>query len=203
MELDYLKSIWKQGEPEFRQKGEAEISLMLRRKSMSIIAKLKRNVWFELVIVLLSSVVLLVYALTLKSGALKWTSISILVMCFGSTVYFFKKLTLLNRFQNANENLYNTITILIANLKSYLRFYRNSYSILLPVYFLLGLLFGALERGPKKYIDFLLRPGVFISLLLFVSLYFLVTTWFANWYIRKLYGNHLTKLQGLLDDLER
>jgi hypothetical protein len=41
-----------------------------------------------------------------------------------------------------------------------------------------------------------------IPLLLFAVIFFLITNWFAKWYIKKLYGDHLAKLQGLLDDLE-
>jgi hypothetical protein len=202
MELEDLKCIWKQSEPEFRQKDEAEIALMLKGKSMSIIAKLKRSVWFELVLVFASSGVLLLYAINLKAGAFKWTSISLLVMCVASTIYFIKKLALLNRFQQVNENLHDTVSFLVTNLKTYLKFYKNSYAILFPVYFFLGLLFGALERGPKKYIDFLLRPGIMIGLVVMAVLFFIISTWFANWYIKKLYGNHLAKLQGLLDEME-
>jgi hypothetical protein len=75
--------------------------------------------------------------------------------------------------------------------------------ILYPVYFSLGLLFGALERGPKKYMEFLWQPSIIFYLLLMAAIFFVISTWFANWYIKKLYGNHLEKLQGLLDDLDK
>jgi hypothetical protein len=201
MELEDLKTIWKQSEADFRLKDEAQIASMLKGKSMSIIAKLKRSVWFELVFALIVSVVLLVYAITLKPGAFKWTAISLLLMCLGSSIYFSKKLMLLNRFQEVNENLHVTISTLITNLNGYLRFYKNSYTILYPVYFSLGILFAALERGPKKFMEFLLQPTIIIYLLLMAGIFFFVSTWFANWYIKKLYGDHLQKLQGLLDDL--
>lgn len=201
MELEELKTIWKQNDPVFRHKDEAEIALMLKGKSMSIIARLKRNVWFELIIVVLSSVVLLLYAITLKNGALKWSSISVLLISLGASVYFVKKLLLLNRYQEVNENLHDTLALLIANLRSYLKFYKNSYAVLYPIYFFLALLFGGLERGPAKYIDFLLHPSTIITLLVFAVLFFVTSTWAADWYIKKLYGDHLAKLQGLLDDL--
>ena len=201
MELDDLKTIWKQNGLEFHQKGEAEISLMLKSKSMSIISRLKRNVWFELIIAVLSSIALLVYAIGLKNGALKWSSISILLMTLGASVYFVKKLLLLNRFEEMNENLHDTLALLIASLNSYLKFYKNSYAILFPIYFFLALLFGALERRPGKYIEFILQTSVIIYLLLFAVLFFVTSTWAANWYIKKLYGDHLAKLQELYDDL--
>jgi len=202
MELEDLKTIWKQNGPEFHQKGEAEITLMLKGRSMSIIARLKRNVWFELIIAVLSTLTLLLYAIGLKNGALKWTSISILVMTLAASVYFIKKLQLLNRFGEMNENLHDTLAHLITNLNSYLKFYKNSYAVLFPIYFFLALLFGALERGPRNYIEFILQPSVIIPLLLVAVLFFVTSTWLANWYIKKLYGDHLAKLQGLLHDLD-
>lgn len=201
MELEDLKSIWKQSEPDFQLKNEAEIALMLRGKSKSIIAKLKRSVWFELIFTIAVSAVLLIYAISLKTGALKWTSISLLLMCMASTIYYIKKLVLLNRFQEMNENLRDSISLLIKNLTGYLKFYKNSYAILYPVYFLLGLLFGALERGTDKYIEFLSKPGTIIYLLVMAGLFFFISTWFANWVLKKLYGNHLDKLKSLLKEL--
>ena len=201
MELEDLKSIWKNSEPAFNLKNEQEIASMLKGKSMSIIDKLKRSVWFELVFAIVLSIALLLYALSLPKGALKWTSISLLLMCLIYTIYYIKKLTLLNRAQRGNENLHDTITLLVNNLMGYLKFYKNSYAILYPVYFLLGLLFGALERGTDKYLEFLSRPGTIISLLLVAGLFFLISTRLANWYLKKLYGNHLDKLKSLLNEL--
>jgi hypothetical protein len=201
MELEDLKSIWKSNAPEFLPKNEQEIALMLKGKSLSIIEKIKRNVWLELIFTLAVSVVLLIYAVSLKTGALKWTSISLLLMCLVYTFYYIKKLTLLNRFSGVKENLRENISMLIENLTGYLKFYKNSYAILYPVYFFLGLLFGALERGTVKYIAFLSRPSTIIYLLLMAALFFFISTWFASWYLKKLYGNHLDKLKNLLREL--
>lgn len=201
MELEELKNIWRHKEPPYQPKNEDEIALMLRGKSMSIIEKLKRNVWIELVFTVVISVLLLIYAFTLPAGALKWTSISLLLMCLASTIYFVKKLYLLNRFV-PNENLHATISLLINNLSSYLRFYKNSYTVFYPVYFLLGLLFGALERGPAKYMIFLSRPSTIFYLILLAALFFFLSTWFTSWYLKKLYGDHLNKLKNLLNELQ-
>lgn len=201
MELEYLKSIWKNSEPSFQPKDEQEIALMLRGKSMSIIDKLKRSVWFELIFTIVVSIGLLVYALSLKQGAMKWTSISLLLMCLAFTIYYIKKLTLLRRFHGGNENLRDSISLLINNLTSYLKFYKNSYAILYPVYFVLGLSFGAIERGPEKYFAFLSQPRTILYLILMAALFFFISTWIASWYLKKLYGNHLDKLKNLLNEL--
>src|SRR5687767_9120353 len=116
MELEDLKSIWKNSEPAFQAKNEKEIALMLKGKSVSIINKLKRNVLFELAIAVAVSVGLLIYALSLETGALKWTSISLLLMCLVYSIYYVKKLLLLNRFLILDGNLHDTISLLVQNL---------------------------------------------------------------------------------------
>ena len=164
MELEDLKSIWKSSEPVFQPKNEQEIARMLKGRSISIVNKLKRNVWFELVFTIVVSVGLLIYALSLPKGAMKWTSISLLLMCIASTVFYVKKLSILNHVQGINENLHDTISFLIKNLTTYLRFYKNSYTVLYPIYFLLGLVFSFMEKG-TDVVEFLSQPATIIYLL--------------------------------------
>ena len=201
MELEELKSIWKNSEPVFQPKDEKEIATMLKGRSISIIDKLKRNVWFELILTIVVAVGLLVYALSLPSGGLKWTSISFILMCLGATFYYVKKIILLNRFNPANENIRGNLISLIDNLTAYLKFYKRSYTVLYPVYFCLALLFGAIERGAEAFFENLMRPRTIILLTFMTGVLFFLSTWFANWYLKKLYGNHLDKLKNLLSDI--
>lgn len=201
MELDDLKYIWKNNEPGFQPKGESEIALMLKGKSKSLVDKLMRSVWLELTLTLASGIALLVYALTLPSGALKWTSSAILFILVVYTVYYIKKLMLLKRFDPANENLRATLETLVTSLTSYLIFYKRSYTILYPVYFVLGLLFSFLDRGTNDFLEALSRPRTIVVLLSVATIFYVGTIWFVQWMLRKLYGNHLDKLKALVNDL--
>jgi glucan phosphoethanolaminetransferase (alkaline phosphatase superfamily) len=203
MELEELKSIWKSSDPGFSPKNEAEIAQMLKGNSQSIVDKLKRSVWFELVFTLVAGIALLVYALTLPSGALKWTSVSILVLFVGYSFYYIKKLTLLVKYNPAAENIRASLERLTDNLSSYLRFYKRSYTLLYPIYFVLGLLFVAMERGMDKFLANLSQPRTIIYLLAIGLVFFFCSTWLTNWYLKKLYGNHLEKLKGLLHDIKQ
>jgi len=202
MELEELKNIWKNNGPEFQPKDEGEIALMLKGRSMSIIDKLKRNVWLELIFTVAVTIVLLIYATTLETGALKWTSISLLLLFIAYSFYYVKKLMLLNRFSGVNENIRDNIAMLVENLTDYVKFYKRSYAILYPIYFCLGILFGALERGTGEYIEYLSRPRNLFYLLAMALLFFFISTWLASWYLKKLYGTHLDKLKDLLNELK-
>lgn len=200
-ELDDLKAIWKTNEG-FQPKKEAEIASMLKGSSRTIIGKLKRNVWIEITFTLVAGLALLLYALTLENGSLKWTSISILVLFVGYSFYYVKKLLLLSRFDSGNADIKSNLEKLIANLKGYLKFYKRSYTVLYPVYFGLGLLFAALERGAEEFLRIISRPDNIMYLLVSASLFFVFSRWLTNWYLKKLYGDHLEKLKALLTDIE-
>ncbi|HTJ50806.1 MAG TPA: hypothetical protein VL443_15195 [Cyclobacteriaceae bacterium] len=201
MEIDELKEIWKNGDG-FRPKGEAEIATMLKGSSKSIISKLKRSVWFEMIFTLVSGVVLLTYALTLESGALKWTSLSILVLFVGYSFYYIKKLLLLNRFNSSGENIKANLESLVKSLSGYLKFYKRSYTILYPIYFVLSLLFIAIEQGATEFINNLKKPATLLYLLILSAVFYFCCTWLIDWLLKKLYGNQLEKLKTLLKDLE-
>jgi hypothetical protein len=201
MELEDLKSIWK-SKPGYEPKQEAEIASMLRGRSNSIISKLKRSVWFELIFTIVCGIALGIYALTIQSGALVWTIVSLLVLFVSYLFYYVKKIILLNRFDSSADNLKENLQHLLERLTVYLNFYKKSYAILYPVYFMLGLLFGALERGMDDFLQHISQPKTILYLVALAGVFFLCTMWITNWYLKKLYGNHLEKLKELLKELQ-
>jgi hypothetical protein len=202
MELDDLKSIWKQDKPGFEPKQEAEIASMIKGRSNTIISKLKRSVWFELIFTIVCGIALGICALMLESGALMWTIISLIILFVSYLFYYVKKILLLNRFDSSTENLKNSLQHLFDRLTTYLTFYKRSYAILYPVYFCLGLLFGALEKGLDDFLHRMSQPKTIILLVALAGIFFLCTVWITNWYLKKLYGNHLDKLKELLSELK-
>lgn len=201
MELDDLKSIWKQKIP-YEAKHAEQIASMLKGSSNSIIAKLKRSVWFELLLTIGFGLVLLVYAFTLKSGATKWSVVSILLLFLIYTFYYSKKLKLLNSFSPSENNLKESIERLVKSLTEYLQFYKTSYTVLYPVYFFMGILFTAIELGFDVFWNKLGQPETILKLILVGLIFLILSLVISKWYLQKLYGNHLDKLKSILKDLE-
>jgi hypothetical protein len=202
MEIEDLKELWKQQAERFEPRNANELAAMIRRNSTDIVARLTRSVWFELGLTLVAAVAFLIYALRLPTGSLKGISISILLAFCGYCIYYIKKLTILQKFRRRDDDLKANLTWLVKNLSSYLRFYRRSYTILYPVYFLLGLLFAALERDFDTFYSLITQPTTIIIVVSIAAIFYFVSTWFTDWYLKKLYGNHLTRLENLLRDLE-
>jgi len=201
LELDDLKSIWKGNRP-FEAKPAEEIAAMLKGRSNSPIAKLKRSTWFELVLTLVFSVAMLFYSLRLPSGALRWSVIATVVLFLVYCVYYFKKLRLLNSFDSSHQNVRENLEKLVKDLNVYLSFYKTSYAIVFPAYFFLVLLFTAIERGADAFFHQLSQPETILRLLFALLVFIMITVFISKWYLKKLYGNHLEALQELLKDIE-
>jgi len=200
MELDDLKSIWKGNTP-FEAKHAEEIGAMLKGRSNSIVAKLKRSVWFELILTLLVGVVMLYLSFTLDSGAMKWSMVSMLLLILAYLVYYFKKINLLNSFDPSQQNIRQNLEKLVSDLQAYLQFYKTSYTILYPVYFLVGIMFAAMERGFDVFWEKLGQPETILKLTLFSFILLVLSLFISKWYLKKLYGNHLDTLKELLGDI--
>lgn len=200
-ELDDLKSIWKQVKPGVEKKEE-EIASMIKGRSNSIINKLKRSVWFELIFTIVCGVALGICAVMLERGPFMWTIVSLIVLFTSYLFYYIKKIILLNQFDSSSENLKNSLEHLLKRLTTYLNFYKRSYAILYPVYFCLGILFGAIERGVDDFLNHISQPKTILYLVVLAGVFFVVTIFVTNWYLKKLYGNHLDKLKELLHELK-
>jgi len=202
MELDELKSLWKKQGDAFRPRNEAEIASMLHGSSKSIVAKLKRSVWLELVITLVAGVAMLIYAVTLEPSPLKNISIAVLLVFLAYTVYYIKKLILLKKFDHSGLDIKTNLESLITNLSGYLKYYKLSYTILYPVYFCLGVIFGGLDQGYDRFFDVLAETRTIVVLAALALAFYFTSTWLVNWLLKKLYGNHLEKLKSLLKDID-
>ncbi len=200
MELDDLKSIWKGNAP-FEAKQADEISAMLNGRSNSIVTKLKRSVWFELILTLAVGVIMLYLSFTLQSGATKWSIIATLILLLAYLIYYVKKINLLNRFNASQQNIRQNLEKLVNDLNAYLQFYKTSYTILYPVYFLLGIMFAAMERGFDVFWEKLGQPETILKLTFFAFILIVLSLFTSKWYLKKLYGNHLDKLKELLGDI--
>lgn len=201
MELDDLKSIWKD-QPAFNNKDAGQIADMLKRKSNSIASRLKRSVWFELMITLVATILMLLYVLTLPGGYVQSFFIFAIIVFIAYLVYYVKKLSVINEFQHGDGNLKETVQKLVDTLTVYLKFYRRSYSLLYPISFVVGLALSAVQRGFDNFVQAMLSPRVFIPILGVLVLFIFTATWFTTWYLKKLYGNHIDRLKEILRDLE-
>lgn len=221
MDLDNLKEIWKDlDEKDFHPTNrggmrpvavshEEEIAAILRKRSQNPIAKIKRNLGWELAVILVLYSVTMWYYITAWHG--QYWEIAILLGIIGASfvVYYFRKNKLLREMQLVDSEVKLNLEKRLHTLEKYVRFYFVSGTVLTPAaYFVAGLI--VFFKTPPSATDNKMPPmfthitGHDYFVLFTVSgVALAIGSYFLNiWYVNRLYGRHINKLKNLLNQLE-
>ena len=201
MELDDLKNIWQKSDL-YKPRREEEITDMLNGRSKSIIARLRRNVWFELVFTIIGGMLLLYYVFSIPSPSFRTAFVLVLLSFLLYIIYYLKKIKLLNRVEGSPGNVRANLERLVHDLDAFLRFYYRSYTLLYPGYLLLIVILAIADLGLDQFLESLREWRTVAYLLFLVLLSVALSFWISKWYLGKLYGTHLQKLRGLLRELQ-
>lgn len=204
MDLDKLKAAWKQQSQMAPEKlhSDAELTGMLRSKAGNSLEMLKRSVHFELwanvACVLLCPVFIMgSYAESVKIAA--WL---VLITGSGFIIYYYKKLSLLNRFNLGYNSVKENLASFIIRFEKYLNFYRRGYEILIPVSLIAGALIGLQEATGYSIFQMFVSYKIWLVLVFVLFVLGYPAHLGIKWYFKKLYGNYLSKLKSVLEDLQ-
>src|SRR5262245_41485359 len=202
MELDDIKIIWK--DKGIEAADADRISEMIAKQSQGPVAKMKRNLRMEFLIMIFSlGIVTVYYFIAFKSEyrIIGWAYALLLVLfCY----YFFRKYALLNEMQCSSCRVKSNLELQLKQLERYVRFYVISGTAIIPVLFIfLGIVLY--YKKPALVNETILYPSATNPIWKFLLAWFillLVSTtimWILNrGYINKLYGRHIYKLNQLL-----
>jgi hypothetical protein len=205
MELDDMKNIWK--DKSIEAAGADKISAMIGKQSQSPIAKMKRNLRMELLILIFSlGIVAAYYFIAFKSeySIIGWVYALLLILfCY----YFFRKNKLLDEMQCSSCRVKSNLELQLRMLERYVKFYLISGTAILPILFIfLGIVLYF--KKPTLINETVLYPSgtnpVWKFLLAWFILLSVSTTimWILNrGYVNKLYGRHINKLKQLLTQI--
>ena len=197
MELDSLKDIWKQaGVSDLPQ--TPDIRTLIRQRSQNSLARMQRNLRFEVFLMLFLYGAMAVYYFLGFGGKfsyLSWTLIGLVSFYF---VYFFYKNRLLNQMRKGGSELRTTLETQLKTLSNYLRFYLVSGTLLVPVILIFTYGVAFYNRAPEKAFP---GWGLVGGLLLFVVLITIAAYYINKWYVRKLYGRHINHIKRILEEL--
>ena len=202
MELDDMKNIW--NDKAIEAAGADKISAMIGKQSQSPIAKMKRNLRMELLILIFSlGIVAAYYFIAFKSeySIIGWVYALLLVLfCY----YFFRKNKLLNEMQCSSCQVKSNLELQLRMLERYVRFYLISGTAVLPILFIfLGIVLY--YKKPTLISETVLYPSATNPVWKFLFAWFILLSvsttimWVLNrGYVNKLYGRHINKLKQLL-----
>ncbi|NBB28465.1 hypothetical protein [Cellulophaga sp. BC115SP] len=191
MELDDLKHIWQNAGEESQPSMDAEALLRLtKQSSQNIIERLVRNIWYELLVSIFVVIAWFYYTLFYAEEHWRIGGLTMGIFMIASLGFYLWGLFRLKSISMADISLKESLTQLIKQFKLYIKAYTWLNILLIPFANFLGayLILSPLEDGIKT------------SAIIAVGMAPLMW-WLMRWYINRLYGQHLTRLESILQEL--
>lgn len=208
MELDSLKEIWKDvGEQFVQQKNNEQLKEIINKSSQNPVAKMKRNLLWELVIVVVLFGAVAIYYFIAFSGRFSVIAWMYILLTVFFAVYFYYKNKLLIEIQCSACMVKANLEKQAHSLELYVRFYLIAGTLMLPVVILFFwvVLYNKL---PGLFANRQFFPSTSVSLFktnlfwLLAVLVFTILMYYANkWYIYRLYGRHIQKIKSILAEM--
>jgi hypothetical protein len=208
MELESLKYIWRSLEnPPAPEPDRNTMLALLEQHSRGPVARMRRNLVGEGILLLITySPGILCYILEFEGrlSAMSWL-LGLLAVAFGA--YYYRKYRLLSQMQCVTCQVRSNLSRQVKTLKKYTRFYLLAGTGVIPVTFFLAyaiIRWKLPSAGSALYyrlhpMPWWANPIYWMILLVPVT----IGSYFANaWYVNKLYGRHIKKLQDLLLEME-
>lgn len=202
MELDQLKEMWSDVGQSKTSTSEQELQAILQKKSKSPIAKMKRNLFIEMIIVLVLYTWSIIYYFMKFNGAI--LSIAWLMLLTGVLfmIYYFRKRKLLQKMECVSCEVKSNLQLQVKTLEKYIWLYLVGGTLMFPFIMITAgiiiFLFDPKMQASSPHISF----WPFFLLLIVVSSILTIPMYFLNkWYVQKLYGQHAEKLKKIVNEM--
>jgi hypothetical protein len=203
MELDNLKTIWKEQEllPGDDQEHAEMLAQLIRERSHGPIARMRRNLRFEGLLMLVTYIPTVMMYLFMFQGRLSGIGLMMTLILIFFLVYFYQKNRLLKKMQCVTCEVRSNLAQQVRVLGKYIRFYLWSGMVVKMAAFVIA--YWVLEYSEMQAHK-LQSPHWFKPVYLLVLLVpFAVGSYFLDRaYIHKLYGRHVKKLKELLREMD-
>ena len=207
MELDDLRRHWQQAEPAgVPPVNAAQLNRLLKGHSDGLVEKMRRSTWFEIAGSLLLMLVAPLLLLRVGSGLIIFRAYTVLleVLAIGLLYHYYKQMGLLQRMTQADTAVRTHLGALCEGLRQLLRFYYRITLATLPLTLLLnlGYVVGR-ELAHTGSFRWALVGFMGGGMLLAVGLAQLAVAPITRWYLQRLYGQHLDRLEASLRELSQ
>jgi hypothetical protein len=209
MELDEFKNILNQQlATDHLYRSESDIAALLRKKTNSIIVKIKRSLWFEI-----SSCILIILLFGYLGLSSKYSSINIYFSVFtivfvSFIIILFYLLKKINRLNTNNLSVKNNLQSIVSILEEFMKRYFQFTMALIPICFVFAFFLGYNEKQSIEPLDEIIlkhKPS-YSFITIFTVVYMTSLTvgiyYFTKWYLKKLYGNYVNELKIYINELK-
>lgn len=208
MELDNLKSIWKeQGQPAQHTVSNEDLSEILKKNSKHPIAKIKRNVLLELIVLVVSYTAMIIFFYSKDNGLYIVQSMFIATFLVIGLVYYCRKIILLNKMLNNTDQIRVNLIKHLDLLKKYVRFYYIFGTILGPLVYVFTYLIiitsqGKLNTPELSYWEIIKNADTLWHFFITGTIVLILSPIFNKYYVRKLYGDHVKTIENLVKQVD-
>ena len=197
MELDNLKAIWKEQDP--LPGLQPDLQQLLQKKSRGPIARMRRNVMIEGIVMVLCYIPTIILYLAWFDGRLWFISLMMSLILVFYCVYYGRKDLLLKKMECVTCEVRSNLARQVNILRNYLRFYLWSATLVIVISWSIAYLTIRYALQLKG----LLAPSWLEPFLLLLIIPVSIGLHFMNKrYFYKLYGRHIQKLQDLLQEMD-
>lgn len=205
MELEYLKEVWKvASDIQTIPAGEKKQLLNIGAPSQSLVSKMRRHLFYELLTVLVCVTVIAVFYFVAFGGRLKEVSWAYILLAFIFISYYYKKNKLLKAMQCPSCQVKSNLSLQLALLEKYVQLYLIAGTLMGPAVMLFFYALLHYKHIPVFYpsYDIYKTTGFTLLYLLVTAIFTIIFYLFNRWYIRRLYGRYIQKLKNLLLEME-
>ncbi|HVU97271.1 MAG TPA: hypothetical protein VHE34_18705 [Puia sp.] len=197
MELETLKTLWQEQEmPPLAEPDRGQMLALLQKQSGGPIARMRRNIRKEVVLMVICYAFCILFYLFAFKGSMArvaWLFVGLFVFFY---VYYYRKNQLLKKMQCMSCEVRSNLAGQLKTLQKYLRFYFWSSTVVVPVS-----LFVAFDIAIHSNLG-PIRQWKIIALFILAAVLTIAVYFLNRWYIHKLYGRHVRKLQELLREMD-
>ena len=204
MELNELKILFKEKfDVQQPPKSVEEISLLMGKKTQSIVSKLKRSLRIELIACIVLTIACTAVAVFAPFSALRiyFSVCAAICFLFLPLLWFLLKRT--TRLSSSILPVKSNLESIVKILREYMKRYFQITMALIPIMFVL-VLFLSFNGSTNLKEDFFILAASTKQLVFMIAwtiVFGIAIYYFTKWYLKKLYGNYLNELQGLIKEL--
>lgn len=212
MDLDQFKTELKTKlATDHMNRSDADIEQLLKKKTGSFIDKIKKSLWFEIIIGFLLNFgfVYAAFDASMHSMRIYFGVFSVLMYLF--LFFLIYLLVRTNKIKSADQTIKENLTSYIVLIDEFIKRYLQFTMALIPICLIfagyLGYTDGHSDATKTAFnIGTKLNRNLFIvfisSFIVFMSLGIFGMYHFTKWYLKKLYGNYLNELKHCMTELQ-
>lgn len=187
------------------EKTPVALEQMLHAKTQSVVAKLKRSLWFECISGCGLVIGFIIIAATTPNGSLAWYFGVFSLICTAFIVALVLLIRKANSLTLGQGSIKDNLITLCRVLEEFIKRYFQFTFIILPLSVVFALNLRWQQQADTAFMQEPSATSTGLGIALMI-LYLLLTItglyFFTRWYLKKLYGNYLAQLKAHLQDLD-